>query len=112
MQCSNKDKSVYVIGVDSGILGGLVLYEKGVITKILRMPLIKEVTKNKEGKKKTKNHLDGKKILQFLKECLEVTTTVVIESQRIGSNDGYKNNIQDGFINTYSSMLISMNNNK
>ena len=86
----SKDKSVYVIAIDPGILGGLILYEKSVITKTLRMPLIKEVTKSKEGKKQTKNHLDAKKILQFLKECSEVTTTVVIESQRIGSNDGYK----------------------
>lgn len=102
--------SMNIIACDPGILGGLILYEKDVITKTLRMPLIKEVTKNKEGKKQTKNHLDGKRILQFLKECLEVTTTVVIESQRIGSNDGYKSNIENGFINTYSSMLISINN--
>jgi hypothetical protein len=95
MQVKDKDssKNSYVIAVDPGILGGLVLYEKGVITKTLRMPLIKEVTKNKEGKKQTKNHLDPKKILQFLKECSEVTTTVVIESQRIGSNDGYKSGL-------------------
>ena len=87
MQSKNNS---YVIAIDPGILGGLILYEKGVITKTLRMPLIKEVTKNKDGKKQTKNHLDAKKILQFLKECLEVTNIVVIESQRIGSNDGYK----------------------